>query len=112
MTQPQDRGSAEQGRRRWAGRAGGGAVAAGGAAAAKSGLLVKLLLGLKGLALLGAVAAAIGGGGGHLRARGPGGRRRGLVCRTGAQPHHGFAVVAGSGLHRLLSESVQPAADA
>jgi Zn-dependent protease len=53
MAQPQDRGSADQGRRRWAGRAGGGAVAAGGAAAAKSGLLVKLLLGLKGLTLLG-----------------------------------------------------------
>jgi Zn-dependent protease len=52
MTEPQDRGSARQGKRRWAGRAGGGAVAAGGAAA-KSGLLVKLLLGLKGLVLLG-----------------------------------------------------------
>ena len=46
--QPQDQPQ----RRRWAGRAGGGAVAAGGAAAAKSGLLVKLLLALKGLAVL------------------------------------------------------------
>jgi Zn-dependent protease len=39
-------------RPRWGARAGGGAVAAGGAAAAKSGLLVKLLLALKGLAVL------------------------------------------------------------
>jgi Zn-dependent protease len=39
-------------RQRWGARAGGGAVAAGGAAAAKTGLLFKLLLAFKGLAVL------------------------------------------------------------